>query len=520
MKKKFLLLILITSLFIIPSSYATSSEDIILRVGLKALYERVPMIQINNTTLVVGYMVEDQWRKEVLLNSASGFKFTPANRSYLISIEFFNNYEAAKEVVRHLGLEGIKAYPGSISLGMWKIFVENDNETVMDQVNNRFGLTYHQIEDNELRVVMEADEYGVIFDNGFIHPVFETIDTINGIRVFDLGERKYRGRIEIGRYKSTEITAINIVTLEEYLYGVLPGEMSPNWPMEALKAQAVAARTYARYYRDVAPKYRFEPYDVCDTTNSQVYKGFSVEHERSNLAIDSTKGVMVYYGNNLIPTYFFSTSGGHTENSEDVWSAAVPYLKGVPDIYETDPSRRPWVTVLTPESIKDSLNRRNVNIGDILDVNVVGYTDAGRVTSLRIIGTGGEYVVNNETTRIWFGLYSRKFKLIKEDSQLQQVFNVINRTNTTVQPVDDLYMINGDGVTKKVMDAKDQFIVLSANNINNYPTIKGVKDQYIVVGQGFGHGVGMSQSGAKGMAQNGYTYDQIIEYYYTGVKVR
>ncbi|TCK92852.1 stage II sporulation protein D [Natranaerovirga hydrolytica] len=531
MKKKISSLLIIMTLLIIPLvnhkmiTLGHTSEDSV-RVGLKAYYEQVPTIHIKNETIVVGYELEDLWQDEMVLESSTGFEFYPANEAYFISNEFVTKYNDAKEITEKLSYEGIEAFAGSVSLGMWKVYIpldgfkEEDYSDVLNRIDGKYGVTYHQGSDNKYRVRMNASEYSIIFENSFDHPQFITTDASEGINVLDLGTRQYRGKIEIGRYGKEGITAINILPIEEYLYGVVPGEIIPSWPMESLKAQAVAARTYAMYYKDVAPKYGNEPYTLCDTTNSQVYYGYSSENENTNKAIDRTKGEMVYYNHSIIPTYFFSTSGGHTENSENVWSATVPYLTGVPDIYELEPERRPWVKVHTSESIEEALNRYNVNIGTVLDIEVDGMSNAGRVMTLNIIGSEGDYAINKETIRVWLGLNSRKFKLVKENTPEHTIVNVQNSHNKDLKLADDLYVINGNGEVNKVMDAEEQFIILSGTNIDNYPTLQSDNGEFIFVGQGWGHGVGLSQSGAKGMALHGYTYKEILEYYYTGTQVK
>jgi stage II sporulation protein D len=523
--KKIVILILILTLITIPSAYATHFDTSEIRVGLKSNYERVSRIEVKNETLVLGYMDQNQWKEEEVFTSVSGFEFVPETGKFWVTDTYFNTYQEANYIVQDLINIGLPAYVGSVSLNMWKVYVGGEEagglDNLLAQIETKDGYTYSLVEDNQLRVKMKSDSINLILENSFSHPQFMTLDA-QDIRVIDLGTRKYRGRIEIGRYKKEGLTAINIVSLEEYLYGVLPGEIPVSWPNEALKAQAVAARTYAVYYKNLAPKYPNEPYDVCDTVSSQVYQGYTIEDNRTNSAIDATRGKLVYYNNEVIPTYFFSSSGGHTENSENVWSGSVPYLKGVPDIYETEPTKKPWVTTLTSESIKETLNKYEMNINEVIDVEALEYTQGGRVMTLRIFDDNGQFIdVNKETMRVWFGLNSRKFILIKDTTTKVEEIQVLNNSNVkSSQKINNLYAMNGSGNVQKVSDIPEQFIVMSADNITNIPLIEGSKGQYVFAGQGYGHGVGMSQSGAKGMAQNGYTYDEILEYYYTGAQVR
>ena len=139
----------------------------------------------------------------------------------------------------------------------------------------------------------------------------------------------YRGQLRVIRY-TAGFMVVNSLALESYLYGVVPRESPSSWPIEALKAQAVAARSYA--YGSIG---RSGPFDVYCTTASQMYGGADGEATSSDQAVDATKGVVPKYAGKAITAFFFSTSGGHTENIENVWNtSAVPYLKGVPDPYE------------------------------------------------------------------------------------------------------------------------------------------------------------------------------------------
>src|SRR5207248_3615933 len=140
--------------------------------------------------------------------------------------------------------------------------------------------------------------------------------------------RPYRGQIQVDVVDG-RLRAVDIVGLEQYLYGVVPAEMPSGWAPEALKAQAIAARSYALATRKVAA-----PFDVYADTRSQVYLGISHERAASTAAVDATKGQVLTFAGKVATTYFFSTSGGQTESSLDWTGVAVPYLVSVPDPYD------------------------------------------------------------------------------------------------------------------------------------------------------------------------------------------
>src|SRR5437763_1169157 len=135
--------------------------------------------------------------------------------------------------------------------------------------------------------------------------------------------RHYRGSIQVD-LANGKLRAVNVVGLEQYLYGVVPSEMPYTWAPEALKAQSVVARSYA-----LATK-RAGAFDLYPDTRSQVYLGFDHEKPASNAAVDATAGKVLLYNGQVAKTYFFSTSGGRTASAQDIWGTAIPYLVSVP----------------------------------------------------------------------------------------------------------------------------------------------------------------------------------------------
>ncbi|GMQ59263.1 hypothetical protein AN1V17_36600 [Vallitalea sediminicola] len=521
-------IMIITITLLCSSNNIYAKDDIIqeLRVGLRQLYENKEAITVNNKVLNMGYIVDDEYISEQVFMSDEGFTFKPATANYLISINSFETYDETKEQVKILKEQGYKAYVGNTSKGIWKLYIkaENSDESkiIFFKLNGQNNLTYEQVSDNNCRTMMELSvDDALIMENTYGHPQFSPMGNDEDTNFIDLGDRQYRGRLEFGRYDESGITAINIVSMNYYLYSVLASEMSPSWPIEALKAQALAARNYAVYYMQKDSKYPDKPYVVCDKTNSQAYKGCSVEHANTMIAVNETANKLIYHQGEVIQATFFSTSGGHTENSENVWNGTVPFLKGVPDIYEMQPAKKPWIEELTAEEIKQRLAKYNIDIGDITDVIPMGYTEGKRVIDLKIVGTKGEHIINKETIRNWLGLYSRKFTIVKEDYSNKKMFNVMSAGSfVKVKNINNMYVATGSNSSRKLSINDEQLIILSKHNIDGIPTMVGKKDTYIFVGQGYGHGVGMSQSGAKGMALEGFTYDEILKYYYKGVDIK
>ncbi|MEP0759143.1 SpoIID/LytB domain-containing protein [Trichocoleus sp. DQ-A2] len=203
-----------------------------------------------------------------------------------------------------------------------------------------------------------------------------------------IGDRWYRGRTRLVR-TGKGLTAVNQVDLEQYLYSVLGSEMSANWPLEALKAQAVAARSYALYKRQTAGNSVF---DVGDTQTWQVYKGLETEAESTQMAVNATAGQVLTYNGQIILAVFHSASGGHTENVENVWSEPLAYLRGVPDYDQGTPgyqwqksfSRNELSRLLGVSNVKSLIPERTTPSGRIMTMKVVGSGSTRRMTGSQL----------------------------------------------------------------------------------------------------------------------------------------
>ena len=191
-----------------------------------------------------------------------------------------------------------------------------------------------------------------------------------------IGDRWYRGKVQVVII-DRQLVAINHVDLEQYLYSVLGAEMSATFPAEALKAQAVAARTYALYRRQSSSKKLF---DVDSTQASQVYRGLSSEANTTQAAVNATLGQIISYQGKPILAVFHAASGGHTENVEDIWSDPLPYLRGVPD-YDLGTPGYEWTKTFSNSELSQSLK-----IGNIKSIVPDKTTQFGSVVSITVSG--------------------------------------------------------------------------------------------------------------------------------------
>ncbi|MEH2011243.1 SpoIID/LytB domain-containing protein [Nostoc sp.] len=221
-----------------------------------------------------------------------------------------------------------------------------------------------------------------------------------------IGDRWYRGRTLVVPTEKG-LTAVNWVDDQEYLYSVLGGEMDASWPQEALKAQAIAARTYALYERE---KQRNNPiYDLGNTPDRwQIYKGVISEAPATYAAVDSTLGQVLTYKNRIILSVFHACSGGHTENVEDVWGSNEPYLRAVQD-YDQNIRECNWVKTFSPTEI----SAKFPEVGNVLDMIPETYSPFRSVKVLKIVGNRGTKVLQGEEVRTALKLKSTRFSVTK-----------------------------------------------------------------------------------------------------------
>ncbi|MBD2777386.1 SpoIID/LytB domain-containing protein [Iningainema tapete] len=217
-------------------------------------------------------------------------------------------------------------------------------------------------------------------------------------------DRWYRGRtlvVPTGK----GLTAVNWVDLEEYLYSVIGGEMDRRWPQAALKAQAIAARTFALYERE---RQRNNPiYDLGSSPDRwQIYQGVSSESPTIYAAVDATAGEVLTYKNQIILSVFHACSGGHTENVEDVWGNNLPYLRAVPD-YDQNISECNWVRTFSPGEISAQIPE----VGNVKQMIPQTFSPFRSVKALKIVGDKGEKILRGEEVRTALKLKSTRFSI-------------------------------------------------------------------------------------------------------------
>lgn len=336
-----------------------------------------------------------------------------------------------------------------------------------------------------------------------------------------INRKSYRGKliVKINEDQKT-LTICNILPLEEYLYGVVAKEIIPLWPEEAVKAQAVASRSFALA---AINKHNIVGYDIKANELGQVYGGIEAEHITTNKLIDATRGVVMTYNSKPIEACYHSSSGGYTENSENVWGTYVPYLRAVVD-YDQEAPKYKWEKICTAGEIENILAQAGYKIGKLKAIKLSPLkpppdktTDrgiSGRVIKMTFVGDNGEATLDGSKVRGLFQLNSTLFDVIVKTKEPEYI----------EVPVLDVY---GNEIGKKQIPVKITQPSKPSyfSGFDDLRLITGDINEIIVIqGQGWGHGLGLSQWGARGMAlaapQNSKDYYQtILNHYYTNVRI-
>ncbi len=274
-----------------------------------------------------------------------------------------------------------------------------------------------------------------------------------------LGGNLYKGDILLRATPEGGLDIIEYLSLEEYLYGVLPSEMSPDWPLEALKAQAVASRTYAMKFINPA-----RDYDITNGVEMQVYNGTNKINSRIMEAVNSTRGEVLKYKGKLITAFFHACCGGHTASVKSAWGEdVIKPLYGVPDPFCTASHHYRWEFFLSSSDLLKAIQAQGSTALRIKNMRIHQKDRSGRAVSFRFTTDKDSIVIKTTDLRKRFGTFEFRSTLI-----------------TRISPV---------------------------------------KGGYELAGRGWGHGVGMCQEGAKFMAYKGRTYKKILRHYYPSAAI-
>lgn len=413
--------------------------------------------------------------------------------------------------------------------------------------------------------VLHNDGMLVVSDKTFALPVLvESTQPIswNGI--------PYHGSMNFQKIQQT-VSVINTVDMESYISGVLRSEMSPSWHVEALKAQAVVARTYA-----VSAMGKHTGYDLCSSTHCQVYKGMKAETARINEAVVATAGQILLWNGQPASVFYHTDSGGMVTASSSVWGSSIPYLVPRAEPIPYNGPNTNWQCTVPMAYISDRLSANGFSVGTVSMLTPQTRDESGRILNLEITGTMGRVNISGHKFRTILGadkIRSTMFEFSEGTATKSQ------QPYTASQPASGAQKTNV-GTMKKIdtasmpKNAEDKLVWLTKNNVfttrelmemltkpgradyyvkigmarvegkaipiqqknenaqNNKSPINSVYQQQIAMsnnsasgenvtfsGRGWGHGVGLSQYGAKTLAENGWQYVDILAHYFPGTVI-
>ncbi len=336
-----------------------------------------------------------------------------------------------------------------------EVRVEGNHPYTLKDVKGKILATGSKISPTTVSVAGD----GISFGKQIFHenPLF--LDSPEGIKI---AKHTYRNAVIFWREPGGKLLVVNEVDLEDYIKGVIAWEASPNWPLESLEAQAIAARTYALFQ---AIRNQDKKFDVSKDVLSQVYKGKNVEHSRTNQAVEQTRGLVLTSNGKLFPAYYHSTCGGKTTNVEDAWRNAQPNpaLVGVTCDFCKGSSNYKWKKEFSLKAIDQALRKRGLKPPPITHISIMETDPSGRAGNLLF-----EYGIG-------------KVKV----------------------PAEDFRMLVGPDKIKSTL----------------IRSIEPVGHGFVFQGKGWGHGVGMCQYGMKYLGEIGYSTKQILGFYYTGAVV-
>ena len=412
--------------------------------------------------------------------------------------------------------------------------------------------------DAEGRLANLGDSAQISVSNGYVNIMgfsFLMPVRITGTGLLQFKDRTYRGAFLI----TQRAGLLNVLDVEQYLCGVLPAEVGANWHEQALRTQAICARTYVlKQSMNRADK----GYDVVDTDADQVYKGAGIETAKTNQAVSSTAGEVLTYGRELAFTYFHSDSGGHTANIADVWGQEIPYLTGVPEVVNYKSPVSVWNAKVSAQKIQNAVKKvSGSDIGTVNEVQVSDVDEGGRAVRMTFIGTKGTQTIKASQFRLAVDPRTIKSTMFTPSGGAFKVNNtatpsgLVTRKETQRSPL-DLTMEEEQGIAKMTADGvftTTELIDMLTNpdkrkdyyqtgikragkpsgtqtqktpekpkmNMDKYGySIEKAGSDFIFYGRGWGHGVGMCQWGAMAMAEQGYTAEKILAHYYPGTSVR
>ncbi len=561
MKKLLLMLSIVVTFFICATSASAVTEDGMLRIGLRYGESALFSANLENARgegYSFGYFDEDLWFEELGYTDETTISMTAAGDIWFQSDKTYSPDDGEELLGRwHVELTGYDDFEEAQSEaweyeGGYPAYIDGEFvvrigcfEDESDAEDEMYDLG---LEDDA--TVEKSSKHGVLVTRTRSTEVLFEFDCGGdlslGVMPYEEDEEpstwfkgyKYGGGFRYDRPAGGNLTVLNIIDLESYVKGVIPYEMDDDWPIEALEAQAVCARTYA------ARGSRHSGFDVCSTTCCQLYWGHGsggvAPSRTTDKAVENTEGECMFYDGELVRTaVYHSSNGGSTEDGYYVWGTETPYLKGKEDPYEEliDIPGYTWEVTYTADQLTWILQQKGYEVGDIEDVYIEEYTPNGNVWKVTFVHEDGELTVKGDTARTIFhsttygkSVRSMRFEINgstgggASSSGKKQTYYV--NGDDKLSTLNGVAVISGSGVqtleresvSVVTADGRETLKAGSAK-ASIRESRKRATDEFVITGVGSGHNVGLSQWGARAMAEDGYDYDEILEFYFTDVEI-
>lgn len=557
MKKILLTTVFVVTFFVMTVASASAVVNDVVKVGLR--YGSTAMYSANLENAVgsgyaFGYFDEERAFVPVGTTSEIAISMTAAGEIYMdtsgsyaredtsgsdaylgawhVQLDGLTSYEEALSVAEQLG-----GYPAWID---WEYVVRIGSFGTEDEALSYAealggGTAVQSSSTGVLVTVTRSTDILFEFDCSGVLSLGVMPDGLDEQAVTWFKGYKYPGGFEYPRMTGGDLLVYNVVDLESYVKGVIPYEMNNRWPAAALEAQAICARTYACRDSKHLSAYGF---DVCNTTDCQVYYGFSGSggngpNDNTNAAVDNTAGLKIYHmGDPIQNAVYHSSNGGATEDVVNVWGSRREYLVGKEDPFEAMISipNYNWSVTYTAAELTWILQEKGYSVGTVKNVYVSEYTPLGNVKKVTFEGSKSNLTVSGDTCRTIFysSTYNKSAKSLRfginGSAPVSEKTVCVNDQKTTLKTLDGVSVLSGNGTLGTL--SGESFTVLTSSGTTTVtagkaskPSSGGKNGTFLIEGSGSGHNVGMSQYGARAMAEQGYTYEDILNFYYTDITI-
>ncbi len=402
--------------------------------------------------------------------------------------------------------------------------------------------------ETEFTALIQEGTISILNKNGeILYPDFSTSQLILPHEeggVIYAGSEGYRGGFCFFPVDSTKMNLINFVDLEDYVRGVVHSEIGQSSPLEAIKAQAVCARSYA-----VCNLNRHEEagYDICATTHCQVYKGYRNEFPSTNKACEETEGLIIYYQGKPVPAYYSKNDGGHTDHVEDVWGTKIGYLRGIRDEFSPLYS---WEKTYSFDELASALRQANYSVGNISSITITSRNGSGTVAKIAIWDERKQTILSGNQLRSLLGANIIKSGMFSfspispeslDEALDQAATQILNPGNVTVTNLvaqrnysKTLQIMGADGIVRDaeasqlaITDGENMVVPKESEEtseevftpIITLGTESQLKSPVTFYGLGWGPGVGMAQDSIIAMGKLGYDYPFMLHYFFTDIQI-